>query len=259
MMLHWFRRVIIPTNMEEGDFLVINTRLWWHQMMIPSGNNEDNDVDNEDDDDGGDGLSVNIARDMYFREHHADRPPPTTSSNHSLMAAAGVVDHSSDWNEEHDEISREKDKQKYDCMENVEASWASGFIPKGTILLVDQTVDGDEEEDWGNDDNGRDNAIASLYHHLLPPTIGRTTIESKANCRLVLQEAVVAESYMEDEGEEEDDNVDCNNQGGTNPHRNVSDRNQKQAPREPAMETTQDIHEGEEFVVLVVTKSKDVR
>mmetsp|Transcript_27629 Transcript_27629/g.59020 ORF Transcript_27629/g.59020 Transcript_27629/m.59020 type:complete len:159 (-) Transcript_27629:354-830(-) len=158
MMLHWFRRVIIPTNMEEGDFLVINTRLWWHQMMIPSGNNEDNDVDNEDDDDGGDGLSVNIARDMYFREHHADRPPPTTSSNHSLMAAAGVVDHSSDWNEEHDEISREKDKQKYDCMENVEASWASGFIPKGIILLVDQTVNennnGDDDEGcWGDDDN----------------------------------------------------------------------------------------------------------
>ncbi len=114
---------------------------------------------------------------------------------------------------------------------NKEVSWASGFIPRGTTLVVDDVVDDDSDSvDNGYDDNDN-NDIYSLYDYLVPPTIRRTNLHSEANCKLAL---------LSNDIEDKTENHSPKKIETRKPYRR----------KQVALEMTRDIQEGEEFVLL---------
>ena len=92
---------------QQGDILVINTHLWWHQTEIPpaspsiSANRNTND-----DDDAGRYLSISYARDIYLDA--SQQPPPPPPEDDTL------------WD-----------------VDNQERAWATRFLAQGTTLLTD--------------------------------------------------------------------------------------------------------------------------
>jgi len=122
-------------TVEEGDIFVMNTRLWWHQTEIPGTTTTFPCDDNGDSDSKSRGvmmesssngctssnLSISYARDIYL-----DGTKPTVGRMH---------------------------------MSTLSGSWATAFIPKGTLFLTEAD-----------------------------PPIGRTFNEMEANCELVVGE-----------------------------------------------------------------------
>lgn len=194
---------------EEGDVFVINTKLWWHHTEIPPG------------------WSVSYARDLYLDDRRESR-----------IACEGVISEessiihncSSNDNESTDQKAFDMDASR-ESVSNVEVSWASGFIPKGTTLVIDEVAAS------GGNTEANDDDIASLYHHLVPPTIGRTRLESKANCKLVV---LPPESVPERDGF-------GSGIGMEDPQRNPT-------LQQVALEAIRDIREGDVFVMLYKKK-----
>ena len=211
---------------EEGDVFVINTKLWWHQTEIPPG------------------WSVSYARDLYLEGKEAG------------VISDGTTNRESDkhhWDEYGgggygDESDLETDVtylpgQK--SVGNVEISWASAFIQRGTTLVVDDVIDNNEDGDHCTDgDEYKHDTVSSLYHHLVPPTIGRTSLASKANCKLVLlstEPGSDGHTLDSEQGDEETTKKDTSSKASAR---------QKPRLRQIALEMIRDIREGEEFVML---------
>jgi len=124
----------------------------------------------------------------------------------------------------------ESEPIKGECVGNKEVSWASGFIPRGTTLVVDDV------EDCFTTNDGDD--VSSHYDHLVPPTIRRTNLQSVANCKLVLLPTEQGRAMKENNSE-----------------KNATSETERRKPRkEVALEMTRDIQEGEEFVMLLEEK-----
>jgi len=208
---------------EEGDVFVINTQLWWHQTEIPPG------------------WSVSYARDLYLdrREITSDGGPTTESAQR----------HWEDDNVKLDSESDTSDLQAGESMNNVEVSWASAFIPRGTTLVVHDVIDDDNEDcddcSNGDDNNNDDDKVASFYHHLVPPTILRTCHESRANCKLVL---LSIEKGSDDPDFESEQGRKAKRGNGSTFH---AISRQTFRPKRLALEAIRDIPEGEEFVMLL--------
>jgi len=222
---------------EEGDVFVINTKLWWHQTELPP-LSADMSKDRS--------WSVSYARDLYLdgkeagvAVYGASQESESRKSNcDDCDDAEGVLPTNAT-----DSTGREN-------MTNVEVSWASGFIPKGTTLVVDDAIDdGDRDDDeCSNIDIDEDDTVASLYHHLVPLTIGRTCLKSRANCKLVLlsnEPGLYGDAFELEQGGEKRRTTDpCSE----------TDAKLKPGMRQIALETIRDIREGEDFVMLLKGK-----
>lgn len=132
-------------TVEEGDLFVINTRLWWHQTEIPGTRTTSRDADHDDDDNstrnnsemvcsGRSNLSISYARDLYL-----DGTQPNLGTNSRTMR-----------------------------MYSKDGSWATAFIPKGTVLLTEAD-----------------------------PPISKTSKRAHANCKMIIVQD------KDDEGGEE--------------------------------------------------------
>ena len=130
------------------------------------------------------------------------------------------------------ERNLESEPTKGECVGNKEVSWASGFIPRGTTLVVDDVEDCLTTND--------DDDISFRYDHLAPPTIRRTNLQSIANCKLVLLPT------------EQDDAMEENN---SEKHA-TSETDTRKRRKQVVLEMTRDIQEGEEFAMLL--KEKDI-
>ena len=120
------------------------------------------------------------------------------------------------------------DEPAVESVSNREVSWASGFIEKGTTLVVADEI---EEEDVSDVDEHDGDTVCALYGHLVPPTIMRTQSVSKANLKLVV--------LTNEQGSESDASD------------SVQVKNEKQnTTKQVALEALRDIQEGEEFVML---------
>lgn len=91
-------------TVEEGDVFVMNTRLWWHQTEIPGVSSV---AGTEGGGGGGEqsgaGLSISYARDIYL-----------------------------------DGKSQPKQGEEQEYMSSIDGAWATGHIPKGTILFTEK-------------------------------------------------------------------------------------------------------------------------
>jgi hypothetical protein len=97
-------------TVEEGDIFVMNTRLWWHQTEIPGVISDDTRTTTEglghnggEPSKSGSGLSISYARDIYL-----DGKNPI------------------------------KEGQEEEYMSSIDGAWATGHIPKGTIMLTEK-------------------------------------------------------------------------------------------------------------------------
>jgi len=185
----------------KGECLCINTHLWWHQTVIPaaSANGGDSCFDVDEDDSS---WSISVARDVYL----GTKPTSTVdqNSNNDDSDGDGALE-----------------KEQSESMSNKETSWASGFIPMGTKLLVDHPeINDDDSDDDNNDDDMEPDAIPLKFYQFLPPTLEQTSLEDKANCIVILQ----SESSVE---------------------------------KQLALKTSKDIQEGQEFVVFVPRQEID--
>jgi hypothetical protein len=226
---------------EEGDVFVINTKLWWHQTELPP-SFADMSEDRS--------WSVSYARDLYLDGKEARVAFHGATSQESKLRKNNC----NDCNESDDADgvlgTNATDPTGRESMANVEVSWASGFIPKGTTLVVDDAIDdGDRDDDeCSNIDVDDDDTVASLYHHLVPPTIGRTCLESRANCKLVLlsnEPGPDGDAFeLEQEGEKRRTKDSCSE----------AVARLKPGMRKIALETIRDIQEGENFVILLKEK-----
>ncbi|VEU39136.1 unnamed protein product [Pseudo-nitzschia multistriata] len=180
--------------LKEGDFLVVDTRLWWHSTLIPP-QLESSGF-----------YSVSVARDLCLVDSGGSSPS-RGSSNDRTQNQPFAPSHSEGCS-----------------VFNAEASWASGFLPSGSILLVDTVA----RATCGLEEPG--GAFPEAYYDALPPTILRTGSGEEANCRLVVRWA------DEDSGDDDDD----------------EDRGEPPPPSmvDVGLETMRDIREGDEFVVL---------
>lgn len=205
---------------EEGDVFVINTQLWWHQTEIPPG------------------WSVSYARDLYL-----ERRDVTIDGGPTMESAQS---HWEDENVKRDSESDTSDLQARESVGNVEVSWASAFIPRGTTLVVHDVIDDDNEygDDCSNGDDD-DGKVASFYEHLVPPTILRTCHESRANCKLVL---LSIEKGSDEPALELEQGGKANRGNGSTFH---SNSRQTSKPKQLVLEAIRDIPEGEEFVMLL--------
>lgn len=89
-------------TVEEGDIFVMNTRLWWHQTEIP-GLTSGAGAEGGGGEQSGAGLSISYARDIYLN---------------------GSQPKVGDEEPEH--------------MSSIEGAWATGHLPKGTILYTEK-------------------------------------------------------------------------------------------------------------------------
>ena len=223
---------------EEGDVFVINTKLWWHQTGLPP-SSADMSKDRS--------WSVSYARDLYLDGNE-------TGAALYGLTSQGLKSRKSSC-DDCDDVegvlrTNATGSTAQENMTNVEVSWASGFIPKGTTLVVDDAIDdGDRNDDeYSNIDVDEDDTVASLYHHLVPLTIGRTCLESRANCKLVLlsnEPGLDGDAFELEQG--------CEKRRTKDPCSETASK-QKPGMRQIALETTQDIREGEDFVMLLKGK-----
>ncbi len=169
---------------QEGDVLVINTRLWWHQTELPPG------------------WSVSYARDLYLE------PKGCAKTNTE---------------------ETERDEPDPESVSNREVSWASGFIARGTTLVIADEIEDNDFSDL--DEYDEDDSIYTRYGHLVPPTILRTHSASKANLKLVV--------LTNEQGAESD---------GSHSEKVANERPNE--TKQVALEALRDIQEGEEFIML---------
>ena len=148
------------------------------------------------------GWSVSYARDLYL--------DPKSCAKTNL-----------------DELDR--DESAPESVSNREVSWASGFIEKGTTLVVADEVEETDFSDTNEQDYG--DSIYIRYGHLVPPTIMRTHVASKANLKLVV---FTNEKGAESDGSESE---------------KVANEKPKET-KQVALEALRDIQEGEEFIML---------
>lgn len=153
-------------TVEEGDLLVINTRLWWHQTEIPPFSAKDTKG----------GARTPRRRGKHKKRGRNEKGLRGSSSSSIPSKEAGTS--SSARSSTHISISYARDiyldgtqpsqsqdgntntnASESDTVCNKEGAWATGFIPKGTVLLT--------EEDGP------------------PPIMARTRILTEANCKLI--------------------------------------------------------------------------
>ena len=141
-----------------------------------------------------------------------------------------------------------KDQICQESVGNRETSWASGFLPRGTTLVVDHVIE-DEDGDCTNTDEDEDDIISSLYHHLVPPAIIRTRLASRANCKLVLLSTEQGSGSTNNFDSEKVDKEKLKNGGRS---KTVGRKTPRR--KQVALEMIRDIQEGEEFMLLLEEK-----
>eukprot|EP00537_Pseudo-nitzschia_pungens_P010874 CAMPEP_0172390604 /NCGR_PEP_ID=MMETSP1061-20121228/7209_1 /TAXON_ID=37318 /ORGANISM="Pseudo-nitzschia pungens, Strain cf. pungens" /LENGTH=624 /DNA_ID=CAMNT_0013121027 /DNA_START=90 /DNA_END=1964 /DNA_ORIENTATION=+ len=248
---------------DEGDVLVINTRLWWHNTTIPPQQSLSS---------GHCGVSVSVsvsvARDLYLREPGTRK----NSDNHefdekfddeSNPRECGSIDGGSSSRSSSRSIGSDSDsggdRLGRESMSNVDTSWAKGFLPRGTLLLIDRAPIDDRDGHDSDSDAGDD--VPPRYYDRVPPSIGRTEHRSRANCRLVVR---ASEDHDDDNGNDNDndgDESEIQPRDSDDRALRPTNRNHRQERTDAkrkwiALETIRNIREGEEFVLLSRSESE---
>lgn len=130
----------------------------------------------------------------------------------------------------------DRDESAPESVSNREVSWASGFIEKGTTLVVADEIEETDFSDTNEHDYG--DPTYTRYGHLVPPTIMRTHIASKANLKLVV--------FTNEKGAESED---------SDSEKVVNEKPNK--TKQVALEALRDIQEGEEFILLQEENDKN--
>lgn len=138
--------LILEVSCQEGDILVVNTRLWWHRTEIPPQHVP----------------SVSYARDFFFTQ---DKREQTLMSNVDGMYAVTDIEEGTIVLREEDvpdcELHRSKDNPNCQVVmledEDVYAVVSIRPIKAGEFFCIAESEDDDEEEeDDDDDDDGSD-------------------------------------------------------------------------------------------------------
>jgi len=232
-------------HVEEGDVLVVNTRLWWHSTAIPPS-----------------GWSVSYARDLRLDDGDGDTAPAPSAAVNDDGTDRRRRRKASNGDEPTDPADFEVEEEEEEGVDNVEVSWASGFIPRGTTLVVADDV-ADERD--GEEEGKVVDAASSLCRRFVPPTIRRTTLPSESNCKLVVAVLSPSSPDREEEQEEQEQEDDDDDDEGrvtsavatTTTTTNNGTHRAPQRRFRIAMEAVRDIREGEEFRLFVASYDDD--
>ena len=185
--------------------------------------------------DSNDGLSISYARDMYFDDNNSNHNSNHNDSNDNDF-------NTEQQRQQQDQQQRQQEQeQDQEIVSNVDAAWASGFISIGTILIVDEIIDDEtneideatmiDEKDNETIDDTNETYEADML--LLPSTIVRTNIHSKANCILITKRR------------KKDSSTTTTSDGG------ITSSTGTGTIISIALQTIKDINEGDEFICFI--------
>ena len=195
--------------------------------------------------DSNDGLSISYARDMYFDDNNSNH---NSNHNDSNDTDFNTEQQRQQQRQQQDQQQRQQEQeqdqeqdQDQEIVSNVDAAWASGFISIGTILIVDEIIDDETNEideatmidEKDNETIDDTNETYEADMSLLPSTIVRTNIHSKANCILITKRR------------KKDSSTTTTSDGG------VTSSIGTGTIISIALETIKDINEGDEFICFI--------